>query len=146
MPPEQSRKPLLDMNAGSNPKLARAFQKLVGTGQPAKLQSPQSQYERAFLLCLKDLDFIYNPQSNKLVHPLAPDRTIALPAIPEKSDEPAELAALNFAVANWSELEFYLPYITLRAKLLATIRKNNKGRPLPPEPDYDEDGFLLENP
>lgn len=131
------------MSGGNNPRLTRAFQKLVGAGQPAKTQS---SYERAFLACLKNLDFIYNAQFNTLVHPLAPDRVLKLPPLTEKNNELPESAALHYAVKHWPELEFYLPYITLQAKLAAATRKIGKGRSLPPEPEYDEDGFLLENP
>jgi hypothetical protein len=59
----------------------------------------------------------------------------------EPTDEPVE-AALHFALSQLPELEFYLPYISLRVRLAKAARRNGS-QALPPEPDYDVDGFLV---
>lgn len=136
---EAQRRPLLNLGGGDRRGLERAFQALVG---PAN--SPEAQT----LEVLRRLGFIRHEQGEEVLlsHPLASDRRV-----PFKLGEPvpagfeAETWGLEFAAHHFPEMEFYLPYISLRAtrqKRLAA--QSGPARRLSPEPEYDEDGFLTE--
>lgn len=136
-PGEPGRKPMLNLRGDGSTKLARAFQKLVGSSTTP----PLNNAARRFLNTLTEVGFSLNPQGRILSHPTAPALTLAFPYLSELQSDTPELAALQFAISNLPELGFYLPYITTRAKILGAGRSNQSGG-LPPEPEYDEDGFL----
>lgn len=129
-----SSRRLLNLQAGDRRGLARAFQALVG-------RPPEVAYELA-LETLEQLGF--SRHENGFSHPLAPDRLVAfnLPEQDKTSPDP-EAAALKWAIRHFREIEFYLPYISLTAKRQRKQAAHaGLKRQLPPEPDYDEDGFL----
>ena len=121
-----------------SPRLARAFQKLIGGSSVVSATS----YIDTFMATLAELGFVVGSSSASLTHPLAFERELALPVLkPSEAGEPVG-AALHFALSQLPELEFYLPYISLRVRLAKAAR--GSGSPaLTPEPDYDADGFLL---
>ncbi len=133
--------PRLKLPAISNgsQKLARTFQKLVGGAPKPTLTA----FTRAWLATLTELGFEPDLQTRILTHPIF-ERTLKMPAFNANHENAApEIAALDFAIKNLPELEFYLPYISLRARLAATNLNHSK-KLLTPEPDYDDDGFLVE--
>lgn len=132
--PIQSPRRLLNLQAGDRRGLARAFQALVG-------RPPEVAHELA-LETLQQLGF--SRHENGFSHPLAPDRLVVF-NLPEqdKTNADPETVALKWAIRHFREIEFYLPYISLTAKRQRKQAANaGLKRQLPPEPDYDEDGFL----
>jgi len=134
------------ISSGSQ-KLARTFQKLVGAA-PKPVSPPLSVFASVWLATLTELGFELDLPTQVLSHSIF-ERTLKMPAFvssPNNANHEnaaPEIAALDFAFKNLPELEFYLPYISLRARLAATNFNNSK-KPLVPEPDYDDDGFLIE--
>lgn len=123
---------LLDLSGGDRRGLARAFQWLVGQSTPT---SPT-------LAILQKLNFEFTPQEDStnllLSHGLVPERKTVLRLSQEPSDPVGFV--VSFVNEHFSEMSFYLPFITLRTayqKQTVVV-----GGALPPEPDYDEDGFL----
>ncbi len=144
---ESSRRPLLNLGGGDRAGLERAFQLLVRrtTDQTADPRLVET------LELLGKLGFVRHEQDGviSLSHPLAPDRRVAFDLTDagfSKTADSEELA-LDFAVRHFPEMEFYLPFISLRATRYKRLNpRSGPTRLLPPEPEYDEDGFLAEYP
>lgn len=118
-------------------KLARTFQKLVGAKKP---DSPAlSVAAHVFLATLTELGFEQNLSNCTVTHTTF-GKILPLPDLTNLDIAAPDALALQFAFRNLPELEFFLPYISLRAKL----QVKNPGSTLAPEPDYDEDGFLID--
>jgi hypothetical protein len=136
---EAQRRPLLNLGSGDRRGLERAFQALVG---------PANSPEAAALEVLRRLGFLRYEQGEAVLlsHPLAPDRRVPfLLAEPIPAEFEAESWALEFAAHHFPEMEFYLPYISLRAARQKRLTvQSGPVRRLSPEPEYDEDGFLSE--
>lgn len=133
----EKRRSLLDLDSGNRRGLERAMQHLLG--HRASRSQPSS--DPAVLKLLGALGFeVVSGDPPLLSHFLASGRVIALD-LPASAVEAPEGAILEFVAMHFPEMEFYLPYITTRARYLAAQKR---GRPalLEPEPDYDEDGFL----
>ncbi len=137
----RTRRPLLDLESGNRPGLQRAMQHLVGR----KAAPDALAINEAVLQILTGLGFEIASQADvqpvRLTHPFAEGRMVAL-ELPPSSGKSPESLALEFAAAHFPEMEYYLPYITARARYQAALKKNRRPAPLGPEPDYDEDGFL----
>ncbi len=151
-PTELGRRSLLNLGSGDPRGLARAFQALVG---PPRSTPPALDPRRGPVLeTLQRLGFVRHDQNEsiQLSHPLTDDRTIIFILPEAKSPPPTDLTtltdlaeelALEFAVKHFPEMDFYLPYISLRANRTKRLTaQSGLPRRLAPEPEYDEDGFL----
>ena len=137
--PENPNRSLLNLGGGDRRGLERAFQTLVGRGQPPRLDPTP------ILKVLHSLDFVIHPIEGGLLvsHPLAPERQVRCEI--EAGRDPQEWV-LAWAGRHFPEMEFYLPYISLRASRARKLTGGNRNRPMTPEPEYDEDGFLADYP
>ncbi len=139
---------LLNLGGGDRRGLQRAFQALVGRAGIAEAPAdPLETHLVQVLQLLQSLGFVLHSTPGDppaLSHPLAPDRRIALVLSSPETDP--EATALAWATRNFPEMEFYLPFIILRATRQKRLAGAGPTRPRPPEPEYDEDGFLADQP
>ncbi len=145
-----STRRLLDLQGGNRRGLERAMQHLLGRrpsrGGGVIEPAPASALVEAALNILMPIGFEVvsssKPGQTEITHPLAEGRVVAL-SLPESAAINLEEATLDFALSRFPEMDFYLPFITTRARYLANHKKGQaSGRFLEPEPEYDEDGFL----
>lgn len=138
-PTELATRPLLNLGAGDQRGLERAFQTLVGrpAADPRAAQALKVLYGLGF-----------GPPSDdpgpELSHPLVPERKLAFKLASPSAAKDPETLALEWAQKYFPEMEFYLPYISLRSARQKRLAQTS--RALPPEPEYDEDGFLADYP
>ncbi len=135
---------LLNLAGGDRRGLERAFQTLVGRSKPAAPARPANL--APFLEVLHKLGFSTEQQANSLLltHSLAAGRQFSLQV---EGDPDPETWTLSWVTRYVPEIEFYLPYISLRAnhaRRMAAPLQPGQRRPLTPEPEYDEDGFLAD--
>ena len=138
------RRALLNLEGGNRQGLERALAHLLGRKAPRPATPSPTE---AVLAILTELGFKVVPAANsatpQLSHPFSGNRVVPLQL--SDSDQSPEELAFGFAARYFPEMEFYLPYVSARAHYLAARRKPQNGpRPLGPEPEYDEDGFIQE--
>ncbi|HEX2914590.1 MAG TPA: hypothetical protein VH186_27560 [Chloroflexia bacterium] len=138
---------LLNLNNGNRQGLERAFQALIGRSTSPVATAPHSDPRLTEVeKVLRGLGFFLYKEDNGevyLSHPLATERRVLLQLPASVQPFEAEGWCLNFAARHFPEMEFYLPYISLRA---ARQKRPGGSRVLTPEPEYDDDGFLAEFP
>lgn len=137
------RRALLDLESGNRPGLQRAMQHLLGHKARRGSASGSEQLVLKVLLALNfEVVAEGDGEEIQLTHPLTIGRLVKLTLPPDISENSTEEVALDFALKHFPEMDFYLPYITTRARYVAARKKNQPAAPLGPEPDYDEDGFI----
>jgi hypothetical protein len=126
---DQKKQKFPNLQSGdTDSRLERAFRTLVGAARPQDFRRAQ------FKAALRELGFAW--VEGKATNPATTGRAIPLPTSVE--GDPLD-EAFSFINQNFPEVEFYLPYITAKARLLKHLKA---GGSLEPEPEYDEDGFL----
>jgi len=126
---DQKKQKFPNLQSGDNDsRLERAFRTLVGSARPQDFRRAQ------FKSALRELGFVW--VEGKATNPATPGRSISLPD--SVVGDPLE-EAISFITQNFPEVEFYLPFIISKARLLSRLKA---GGSLEPEPEYDEDGFL----
>jgi hypothetical protein len=126
--PKNEPKPLLNLQAGADSKLEKAFRALVGPARPVDLNLARLK------TFFRELGFTIS--NGQITHPATPGRQIALPA---QAGEDTVVEGNAFIARHFPETDFYLPFIMAKARLLDRLRS---GGTLEPEPEYDEDGFI----
>ncbi len=134
---KETKRPLLNLAGGNKAGLEKVFGRLVGQ----KIRPPEAGLFKLICRTLEDLGFQADgAEGLTFSHPFSPGRAEAFSPGGLAAGQSGEKLALDFASRAFPEMEFYLPFIQAKAR----ISEKNKGPRNSPEPEYDEDGFLLE--